>query len=73
MLHTYLTVAWLPLPCEVIKTVHTASLDDVCNSNQLNQLRLQDSSSLFGSKLPFFKIVDAAHNDTENKEVFFFL
>lgn len=31
MLHTYMTVTWLPLPCEVKMKVHTSILSHVCS------------------------------------------
>lgn len=32
MLHSYMTVTWLPLPCEVKIKVHTSTLSHVCSS-----------------------------------------
>lgn len=32
MLHTYMTVTWLPLPCEVMMKVHTSILTHACTS-----------------------------------------
>lgn len=54
MLHSYMTVTWLPLPCEVKTKVHTSILSYVCPSTAGRFIKPAQTGPIIFFGLPGF-------------------